>query len=107
MLAEGYRIETREAACVGAVAVFSDRGCELARIGDVTDFTLSGGEFAEVFPVESGFMNVVSATLPGERPEQVETADLGLARIVVLGTDGLGNDLRNSPALRSWLRRPA
>ncbi|MGN9841282.1 protein phosphatase 2C domain-containing protein [Nonomuraea sp. H19] len=103
VLTEAYRIEAREAACVGAVAVLSARGCELARIGDVAGFTLAGGEFAEVFPVESGFINVVSATLPGERPEQVETAELGLAEIVVLGTDGLANDLRNSAALRSWL----
>lgn len=103
VLTEVYRLENRDVACVGAVAVFSAHRCDLARIGDVAAFTLVEGEFTEVFPVDSGFVNVVSATLPGEESAQVDTTELGPAEIVVLGTDGLANDLRNSAALRTWL----
>lgn len=103
MLTEAYRLEIKDAACVGAVAIFSAQLCDVARIGDVAAFTLADGEFAEAFPVDSGFVNVVTATLPGEEAPQVDTTELGPAEIVVLGTDGLANDLRNSPALRTWL----
>lgn len=103
VVTEAYQLEVKDASCVGAVAVFSAQQCDVARVGDVAAFTLAGGEFAEVFPVDSRFINVVSATLPGEEPPQVDTVELGPADILVLGTDGLANDLRNSAALRSWL----
>lgn len=103
MVTDAYRIGTRAAEFVGAVAVFSERGCDIARVGDVSAFTLEKGEFTEAFEPDAGLVNIVSASMPGEDESEVEEATLQPGAVVVLGTDGLANDLRNSGTLREWL----
>jgi serine/threonine protein phosphatase PrpC len=103
IITEAYGIDPRTAECVGAVAVFSDTGCVIARVGDVSAFTLRAGSFAEGFPAEGGLVNIVSATMPYQKEADVEIAELDPAAVVVFGTDGLANDLRNSGTLREWL----
>jgi serine/threonine protein phosphatase PrpC len=98
-----HHLDVRDTACVGAVAVFSRSGCDIARVGDVAAFTLVDGDFPEAFPVDSEFVNLVRTTLPGEQPDDVQAEELGPAQVVILATDGLANDLRNSPDLRTWL----
>ncbi|MFD4207147.1 protein phosphatase 2C domain-containing protein [Micromonospora tulbaghiae] len=100
---EAYGIDPRTAGCVGAVAVFSERGCVVARIGDVSAFTLRAGVFTEAFPAETGPLNLVTASMPYQAEEDIEVAELLPAAVVVLGTDGLANDLRHSGTLREWL----
>lgn len=103
MVTDAYQIDPRAAGFVGAVAVFSDRGCDIARVGDVSAFTLEKGEFIEVFEPDAGLVNIVSASMPGEHSSEVEATTLTPGAVVVLGTDGLANDLRNSGTLREWL----
>jgi Protein phosphatase 2C len=103
IVTDAYHIDPNTVGCVGAVAVFSDKGCAIARVGDVSAFTIAEGDFTEVFPAEAGLVNIVSAAMPGEDESDVETVDLPPAPVVVFGTDGLANDIRNSGALREWL----
>jgi serine/threonine protein phosphatase PrpC len=103
MVTDAYGIDPRVAGFVGAVAVFSEDGCHLARVGDVSAFTLEKGEFTEAFEPDEGLVNIVSAAMPGEQESEVEVAALPPGAVVVLGTDGFANDLRNSGTLREWL----
>jgi hypothetical protein len=103
LLTGAYDTDPRDAACVGAVAVISNGRCQVARVGDVAAFTLADDTFTEVFAVDSGFVNVVTATLPDADPHHVETVDLGPVPVIMLGTDGVAGDLRHSAALRTWL----
>jgi hypothetical protein len=103
IVAKTYGIDPKSAGCVGAVAVFSERGCVVARVGDVSAFTIRAGAFTEGFPAENGPLNLVSASMPYERESDIEVAELAPAAAVVLGTDGLANDLRNSGTLQEWL----
>ncbi|WP_189332571.1 protein phosphatase 2C domain-containing protein [Actinoplanes ianthinogenes] len=103
-LVEGvYGQDPRAAGFVGAVAVITEAGGRLARIGDVSAFSLVDGEFAELFAADEGLVNIVTASMPGEREEEIELVDVPPAPVLVLGTDGLANDLRNSGNLRAWL----
>ena len=100
----GYELERDAVSFVGAVAVVEGDRCEVARIGDVSAFTIDGdGEFAELFAADDGHVNVVAASLPTSGPIEPEVGEVcGVPRIV-LATDGLANDLRTSSAVRSWL----
>lgn len=101
-----YGLEPRLASCVGAVAVFDDRGCAIARVGDVSAFTVRDGEFTEAFDAPAK----APAAMPGQDAKDIEVVELGPEPIVVFGTGGLANDIRNSDTLREWLaehwRRP-
>jgi serine/threonine protein phosphatase PrpC len=103
IVTDTYRLDTRTVGCVGAVAVFSEEGCAIARVGDVSAFTLVDGDFVEAFVADAGLVNVVSASMPGECEDDVECVALAPVPTVVLGTDGLANDVRNSTTLRKWL----
>lgn len=103
IVAKTYGIDPKTAGCVGAVAVFSERGCVVARVGDVSAFTIRAGGFTEGFPAETGPLNLVSASMPYEKESDIEVAELAPVAAVVLGTDGLANDLRNSGTLQEWL----
>jgi serine/threonine protein phosphatase PrpC len=103
VIGKAYGIDPKTASCVGAVAVFSERGCVVARVGDVSAFTLRAGGFTEGFPAEAGPLNLVSASMPYQEEGDIEMAELAPAAVVVVGTDGLANDLRNSGTLREWL----
>ena len=103
VVTDHYQLEAKSCSCVGAVAVFSADGCDIARLGDVSAFTLADGAFDEAFPADSALVNVVSASMPGADEADVETTRIGPEPVVVFGTDGLANDLRNSGALREWL----
>jgi hypothetical protein len=98
-----YGLEPRLAACVGAVAVFDDRGCTIARVGDVSAFTVRDGVFTEAFEADGGPVNIVSASMPDQDENDVEVVALGPEPVIVFGTDGLANDIRNSGTLRAWL----
>jgi protein phosphatase 2C-like protein len=104
-----YALKPGEVRVVAVLAVFSAEGCELARVGDATAFRLDGpGTFTELFDDDDGMLNVVTAALPG--PVEPERATAEVTAPIVLTTDGLAIDLRNSAAVRSWLadrwRRP-
>jgi serine/threonine protein phosphatase PrpC len=104
VVAEAYAVDPKSAGCVGVVAVFAEHGCTAARVGDVSAFTIRDGAFTEEFaPDGDGPMNVVSASMPYEKEDDIEVTELGPAAVVVLGTDGLANDLRTSGTLREWL----
>jgi serine/threonine protein phosphatase PrpC len=100
-----YRLDRDAVSFVAAVAVVDRQRCDVARIGDVSAFSINAeGEIVEMFPTDNEHVNVVDRSLPTRdvepKPELVET--YGTPRIV-LATDGLANDLRTSTALRSWL----
>lgn len=103
MVADGYGIPPRDAACVAVLAVFDEHRCELARVGDCTAFTPRGGDFAELFSPDGGFVNQVTATLLGEETTCVDTATVVAPPVVLLASDGLANDIRTSGMVRDWL----
>lgn len=79
----------------------------IGRVGDCAAFTLSEDEWANVFPRETGPLNVLTRCLPtNDVDNALETARIHMAglRAIVLTTDGLAEDIYNSPALRGWLR---
>lgn len=101
--AGAYHLADDDISLVGAVAVFSGTGCNMARVGDVSAFTLDpDGRFTEIFASTADPINVVSSSLPGAPPESMERATCSAA-VVALVTDGLAMDLRTSPAIQSWL----
>ncbi|MFF1608255.1 protein phosphatase 2C domain-containing protein [Amycolatopsis sp. NPDC058278] len=107
--------DTRALACTLAVVVLpADLGTRpvlAARIGDSTVFTATDAEsepFDEVFPLSDGPINMVSASLPaaGFR-EDIEIRRLDPAGFskLVLCTDGVADDVYESPGVRAWLAR--
>ncbi|GHJ47577.1 hypothetical protein Cs7R123_49190 [Catellatospora sp. TT07R-123] len=99
-----YGLAERDLRCTVVVAIFADDGVTVARVGDTSAFTLHGGEFGEVFDYDdTEAVNSVSASVPGHRPDAVELVRLGRPQVVVLATDGVAMDLRNSAGLRGWL----
>jgi hypothetical protein len=93
---------------VAAVAVLPPdtggvRTADIARVGDVSAFAADpDGQLAELFTSDDGPINVLGESLPGpvaSRPQRVHAE----AALLILATDGLANDLRNSPGVRSWL----
>jgi serine/threonine protein phosphatase PrpC len=107
VLTQAYGLAPREARCVAAVGVFSEADCMLARIGDVSAFTLDPEEgFREVFPDDgaSAPLNEVGTTVPDDDGDDLTPhVAVSNGEVLVLVTDGLASDLRTSPALRAWL----
>ncbi|MEU4194517.1 protein phosphatase 2C domain-containing protein [Kribbella sp. NPDC026611] len=102
-----YGLTDDEISFVGAVAVFSEtdgESVDIARVGDVSAFALAAdSSFTELFQHDDAALNIVPALLPGKgtpAPEQVRASGDGQ---IVLTTDGLATDLRNSASLREWL----
>lgn len=104
--AVSYHLERDAVSFVGAVAVIDGDRCEVARVGDVSAFSINAeGELTELFTTGEGHVNVVGRSLPAENPLEPELIIVREMRRIVLATDGLANDLRTSPAARSWLGR--
>jgi serine/threonine protein phosphatase PrpC len=110
MVVDAYAVAARDAACVGVVGLFEGARCVLGRVGDCSAFVLRDGEFEELFADGPGYVNHVTATLVAEEVQNVDTATVTDADMVVLVSDGLANDIRTSAAVRAWLadqwRRP-
>ena len=111
---DGFGLDAADVACVCVVAVVRDADVCVARVGDATVFRLGANGFSELFERDEdddGFINIVSATVPGAVDSEIEsmTCDLGDDTLIVV-SDGVANDLRHSPAIREWLaarwRRP-
>ena len=106
---EFCQVSPAESAFVAAVAVLPPPGtggvrtADIARVGDVSAFAVDPeGLLAELFISDDGPINIVGESLPGSaasRPQRAH-AETG---VLILATDGLANDLRNSPGVRSWL----
>jgi hypothetical protein len=104
-----YQVPPAENAFVAAVAVLPPPGtvgvrtAGIARIGDVSAFALDPeGPLAELFASDDGPINILGESLPGpaaSRPQRAQAQ----STVLILATDGLANDLRNSPGVRSWL----
>jgi serine/threonine protein phosphatase PrpC len=100
-----YRMEPDAISFVAAVAVIDGTSCEVARVGDVSAFTIdTSGAFTEMYPVDDEHVNVVGAALPDPEAEP-ELVAVAAPRRLVLVTDGLAGDLRRSVAVRGWLGR--
>jgi hypothetical protein len=104
-----YQVALADVAFVAAVAVLAPAGlgemrmAEIARIGDVTAFVADpAGPLTELFIGDDGPINVLSESLPAAAASEPEVVR-GQAPMLALVTDGLANDLRTSPAVRSWL----
>jgi serine/threonine protein phosphatase PrpC len=103
------QVPSAESAFVAAVAVLPPAGtggirtADIARVGDVSAFAIDpDGLLAELFTSHDGPINILGESLPGSavsRPQRAHSQ----ARVLILATDGLANDLRNSPGVRSWL----
>ena len=100
-------LATTVAACITAGDPGDPRRL-FVRVGDCAAFMLRGDGFVPVFDRDGGPTNVVTAALPtdgGELPDgSVQTArvDEG-AGAVVLTTDGVCEDIYDSPTVRAWL----
>jgi hypothetical protein len=116
-----YQVLLADIAFVAAVAVFGPtepdqaRMAEIARVGDVSAFAADPAgasaehsserpacRLTELFASDDGPLNVLSESLPAAVVPVPQTARVR-ARILALVTDGLANDLRTSPGVRSWL----
>ncbi|MEV6417395.1 protein phosphatase 2C domain-containing protein [Kribbella sp. NPDC051718] len=99
-----YGLHNDDISFVGAVAVFTEDTIDIARVGDVSAFALTAdGSFTELFHHDEAALNIVPAQLPSTHaPVPEETHTSGDTQIV-LTTDGLATDLRNSAKLRDWL----
>jgi serine/threonine protein phosphatase PrpC len=100
----GYGLERDAVSFVGAVAVVDGDRCQVARIGDVSAFTIdTDGKFDELFASDDGYVNVVTASLPTSGLIEPEVGEVRGVPRMALVTDGLANDLRTSTAVRFWL----
>ena len=104
-----YRVRLADVAFVAAVAVLGPtepdgaRTAGIARVGDVSAFAADpSGPLTELFVGDDGPINVLSESLPAAAASQPQTVH-ARARMLALVTDGLANDLRTSPGVRSWL----
>jgi serine/threonine protein phosphatase PrpC len=98
-----------ESAFVAAVAVLPPPGtdgvrtADIARVGDVSAFALDPeNPLAELFTSDDGPINILGESLPGPAASRPQRAH-AQTQVLILATDGLANDLRNSPGVRSWL----
>ncbi|WP_328328290.1 protein phosphatase 2C domain-containing protein [Kribbella sp. NBC_00382] len=102
-----YGLHSEDISFVGAVAVFDEAGedvVDIARVGDVSAFVLtSDGAISELFQHDDAALNIVTALLPGKGAPEPEEVRTGGDSQIVLTTDGLATDLRNSTSLREWL----
>ncbi|GAB2529491.1 protein phosphatase 2C domain-containing protein [Nocardia heshunensis] len=78
-----------------------------ARAGDTVAFLLRDAVYSTVFPPASdaGPTNIVTGPLPHPNPREVlelTAAELDTGALI-LATDGLANDIFDSPATRDWL----
>ncbi|MET8848670.1 protein phosphatase 2C domain-containing protein [Amycolatopsis sp. NPDC004625] len=107
--------DTRALACTLAVVVLpADLGTRpvlAARVGDSTVFTATDAEsepFEAVFPLGDGPINLVSASLPaaGFRDDiEIRHLDPAAFSKLILCTDGVADDVYESPGVRAWLAR--
>ena len=100
---QAYGLSGDDLSLVAAVALVTEAGVTIARVGDVTAFAVRDGGFVEVFPPGDGYLNLVTTTIPGVLAEAVETALVGGTDPVALVTDGVATDLRASGGVRAWL----
>jgi serine/threonine protein phosphatase PrpC len=83
----------------------------IARLGDCGAFRLSESGavssegFSSIFSRDDGPVNVVRSCLPTESPVTPECheVDLVIGDVLVLTTDGLADDILDSPSARGWL----
>ena len=76
------------------------------RVGDCEVFVLRGDSLEPLFERGEGALNRVQGVLPASEPSrslEVRTVELGDATALVLGTDGLANDIAGSPTVSRWL----
>ncbi|MFI5712642.1 protein phosphatase 2C domain-containing protein [Kribbella sp. NPDC051620] len=101
---DSYGLPSDDISFVGAVAVFTEDAVDIARVGDVSAFALtSDGSFSELFEHDDMALNIVPARLPSTHAPVAEEVRTGSDNQIVLTTDGLATDLRNSAGLREWL----
>src|SRR5690242_11761259 len=103
------QVPPAESAFVAAVAVLPPPGtdgvrtADIARVGDVSAFALDQeNPLAELFTNDDGPINILGESLPGPAATRPQRAH-AQTQVLILATDGLANDLRNSPGVRSWL----
>ena len=83
------------------------------RVGDTNVFAVTDGLFANAFPVVDGPRNIADAYLPVAGVPDIETRVFGIGDTawILAATDGLANDVIDSPGVREWLfqllREPA
>lgn len=106
---DGFQVPSAESAFVAAVAVLPPPGAggvrtaDIARVGDVSAFALDPeNPLAELFTCDDGPINILGESLPGPAASRPQRAH-AQTQVLILATDGLANDLRNSPGVRSWL----
>jgi serine/threonine protein phosphatase PrpC len=107
--------DSRVLACTIAVVVLptarSAGPVLVARVGDATVLSATNATdepFTGIFATGEGPVNVVSASIPSAAVRQeVEIRRLDPAGVgkLVLCTDGLADDVYESPGIRSWLAR--
>ena len=99
-----YGLAARDVACVCLLAVVDGTGGQIARVGDASAFILADGTFTELFETDEQWVNQVSASVPDDNVARtIETMPVPAAGTLVLATDGLVIDIRNSTAVRDWL----
>ena len=103
------QVPPAESAFVAAVAVLPPPGtggartADIARVGDVSAFALDPeSPLTELFTSDDGPINILGESLPGPAASRPQRAH-AQTQVLILATDGLANDLRNSPGVRSWL----
>ena len=99
-----YHLGAEDIAFVGGVAVFNAHGFEVTRVGDISAFVWDQrGEIVELFPPPEGHVNVVVQSLPPSQMCEPESIGSSNYSRLLLTTDGLANDIRNSEVVRQWL----
>jgi serine/threonine protein phosphatase PrpC len=99
-----HQLSPDDVSYVAAVAVFDGDSCEILRVGDISAFALTDEGFSELFDGQDGHVNIVTTSLPAQPlPPPESFCGTGTPQIV-LCTDGLANDIRNSAQVRAWLQ---
>lgn len=104
---EMYGLSREQLSCtLVASHIGPERETSFVRVGDAEAFTPAAGN-AGFDPVFEGgdhsLVNVVTAACPRARPEDVESVTAAASSRIVLASDGLATDIRNSTALRGIL----
>jgi hypothetical protein len=106
--AQLYELAETDISFVAAVAILGEpeahglRTAEIARVGDVTAFVKDeDGHITELFASDDLPINIVGNSFP--TTQEVPQITRSGARILAVVTDGLANDIRTSPTVRSWL----
>jgi hypothetical protein len=102
-----YGLSPEQLSCTLVACRLTTAGTtEFVRVGDAEAFVLAegGNEFESVFGgLEDALVNMVEASCPRARPDDVERASGAHGTRVVLASDGLAADIRLSKALRRFL----